>query len=63
MVNRVLKAFTAGLASFLAALVAATSEASASWSSIGLNTWLVACGAALAAFTATYFVPNDPPAG
>lgn len=60
MVNRVLKAFTAALAAGLASLIAATSEAGSTWSSLDLNTWLVAIGAALAAWVAVYFVPNAP---
>jgi hypothetical protein len=60
-VNRVLKAVFAGIGAGLGVLIGATVAADATWSDVTLNTWLVAAGATLTAFTTIYFVPNEPP--
>lgn len=60
-VNHVLKAVFAGVAAFVGVLVGATVAAEITWADITLNTWLVGVGAFLTAFSAVYFVPNDPP--
>lgn len=60
-VNHVLKAIFAGLGAFVAVLIGATVAADMTWADITLNTWLVAVGAFITLFTATYFIPNDPP--
>lgn len=61
-VNHVLKALFAAASAFLGVLIGATVAADITWADITLNTWLVAIGAALTAFVAIYFVPNEPAA-
>lgn len=54
-VNSVLKAVVAGVGAGIASLVSATVDGSG----ISTNEWLVAAGAFVALFSATYIVPNS----
>jgi hypothetical protein len=53
-INSVLKALVAGIGGGIASLVSATVDGS----TISTNEWLVAAGAFVALFGATYIVPN-----